>query len=148
MSLLDRKEIDNYLPGPILSLGLLKHQQFLSGVQDRLQRLINFNATDCKLEALNLLRKWPLFGASFFNIQVGRCSNRCSNKLSLFQFDWNRAKPICVVRTLFLRLAFWICALAKNPLSIDWRFVVPVLMDRLENHFVYEPLVLKRQWKC
>jgi len=64
------KEIDNYLPGPILSLGLLRHQQFLTGVQDRLeQRLINYNTTDCKLEALHLLKKWPLFGASFFIIQ-------------------------------------------------------------------------------
>ncbi|XP_067942053.1 unconventional myosin-XV-like [Watersipora subatra] len=63
------KEVESYFPGPVLSLGLLRHQQFLDGVNRKLARLTNFSSEDCKVEALNMLKRWPLFGASFFSIQ-------------------------------------------------------------------------------
>ena len=64
--------MEHYFPGPILSLGLLRHPQFLSGIHKKLDKYSNFNTDDCKVEALNMLKRWPLFGASFFNIQVSK----------------------------------------------------------------------------
>ncbi|KAF6029804.1 Myo15 [Bugula neritina] len=63
------REVDSYFPGSILSLSLLRHSQFLDGIQKKLNVLVNCNDFECKLEVMNMLKKWPLFGASFFNIQ-------------------------------------------------------------------------------
>ena len=51
-------------------MGILKPTQFLHGVQLKLDRLVHYSDVDCKVELVNLLKKWPLFGASFFKVQV------------------------------------------------------------------------------
>lgn len=131
-----RREIERYLPGQILSLGILKHSQYLSGVQSKLTRLVNYSELDCKIEMISMLKRWPLFGASFFRIQVSWATG-------LFLYDSNsvikNSANGFIVSTIHFCLSITsLClALAGGAPSISWWFAALLLLTSwLVNQFV------------
>ena len=62
-----------FVPDIVLSSKILEPLQIYQGMAKRLSHLDQMASTelDFKIDVLDILRRWPMFGASFYRVKVG-----------------------------------------------------------------------------
>lgn len=61
-----------FVPDIVIASGMLDMDQILTGMMQCLRSLDSniVNPIDCKIDVIDIIRRWPMFGASFYHVKV------------------------------------------------------------------------------